>query len=105
MALAIRNLSSALPSARPLASPSANPSTLPSSAAVSMMFWCNHILLVYKFRVPVELRDLAGPEEPLEDIGPELRLRLSIFPKIPESKYCKICILIHGVLVLKRLPP
>ena len=32
----------------------------------------NHILLVYKFRVPVELRDLAGPEESLEDIGPEL---------------------------------
>ena len=50
----------------------------------------NHILLVYKFRVPVELRDLAGPEESLEDIGPSLRLRLSIFPKIPESKYCKI---------------
>ena len=52
-----------------------------------------------------EHRDLAGPEEPLEDIGPSLRLRLSIFPKIPESKYCKICILIHGVSVLKRLPP
>ncbi len=32
----------------------------------------NHILFVYKFRVPVELRDLAGPEESLEDIGPEL---------------------------------
>ena len=32
----------------------------------------NHILLVYKFRVPVELCDLASPEEPLEDIGPEL---------------------------------
>ena len=32
----------------------------------------NHILLVYKFRVPVELCDLACPEEPLEDIRPEL---------------------------------
>ena len=38
-----------------------------------------------------EHRDLAGPEEPIEDICPSLRLRLSIFPKIPESKYCRDC--------------
>ena len=100
IALAIRTFPSARPSDRPLASPSANPSARPSSAAVAVLGggvddvlvipFGNHILLVYKFRVPVELRDLAGPEEPLEDIGPSLRLRLSIFPKIPESKYCKI---------------
>ena len=86
IALAIRTLSSALP----LASPSARPSALPSVDDVLVIPFGNHILLVYKFRVPVELRDLACPEEPLEDIGPSLRLRLSIFPKIPESKYCKI---------------
>ena len=48
-----------------------------------------------------EHRDLAGPEEPLEDIGPELRLRLSIFPKIPESKYCKIFYTDSGCFSIK----
>ena len=40
--------------------------------SISVNTFFDHILLVYKFRVPVELRDLAGPEESLEDIGPEL---------------------------------